>query len=221
MCKGEKFMNKKIVVSILIFILLIVGLLIGFTFFGSKNDTNINNNENNGNSGSINDSTNNDTSNKMGTKVAVIYFSATGNTKKVASYINEEVNGTLIEIEASDSYTADDLNYNNSNSRCNIEHNDNKTRPGIKNKIDISSYDTIYLGYPIWWNDAPRIIYTFLDTYDLTNKRVILFATAASSSIENSMSNLKNYQKNVNFVTGKRLSVSKIEVSNWIKDLNS
>lgn len=164
---------------------------------------------------------NNDTDSKLENKVAIIYFSATGNTKEVASYIQEEVNGTLIEIEAQNSYTADDLNYNNSNSRCNMEHNDDKARPGIKNKIDISSYDTIYLGYPIWWNDAPRIIYTFLDTYDLTNKRVILFATSASSGIENSMSNLKNYQKNVNFVTGKRLSVSKTEVSNWFKDLNS
>ena len=213
-------MNKKIVTSVFIMILLVIGISICFSFFGNKKNNNTSNSVN-GNNSSKNDNTNHDTDSRLENKVAVIYFSATGNTKEVASYILEEVNGTLIEIEAQDSYTTDDINYNNSNSRCNIEHNDNEARPGIKNKIDISSYDTIYLGYPIWWNDAPRIIYTFLDTYDLTNKRVILFATSASSGIENSMNNLKNYQKNVNFVTGKRLSVSKTEVSNWIKELNS
>ena len=210
-------MNKKIVTSVVAVILLVVGISIYFVAFGNKKD----NSDVNNNNGNINDNTNNDVGSNKDNKVAVIYFSATGNTKEVAGYIQEEVNGTLIEIEAQDSYTTDDINYNNSNSRCNIEHNDNEARPSIKNKIDISSYDTIYLGYPIWWNDAPRIIYTFLDTYDLTNKRVILFATSASSGIENSMNNLKNYQKNVNFVTGKRLSVSKTEVSNWIKELNS
>lgn len=210
-------MNKKIVTSVVAVILLVVGISIYFVAFGNKKD----NSDVNNNNGNINDNTNNDVGSNKDNKVAVIYFSATGNTKEVAGYIQEEVNGTLIEIEAQDSYTTDDLNYNNSSSRCNMEHNDDNARPSIKNKIDISSYDTIYLGYPIWWNDAPRIIYTFLDTYDLTNKKVILFATSASSGIENSMSNLKNYQKNVNFVTGKRLSVSKTEVSNWIKELNS
>ena len=89
-------------------------------------------------------------------KTAIIYFSATGNTKKIANYIKEETSGDLIEIEPKEKYTSEDLDYND-DCRANKEQNDDKARPEIANNIDVDKYDTIYLGYPIWWGDVPKI----------------------------------------------------------------
>ena len=161
--------------------------------------------------------TNNDT--KTDKKIAVIYFSATGNTKEVAESIKDITGGELIEIIPLKEYTSADLNYNDSNTRATKEQNNPSSRPEIKNTINVD-YDVIYLGYPIWWGDVPHIILTFIDTYDLDGKTIIPFCTSGSSSIDNSLNTLKNYNKNINWVDGKRLTNNKKEIENWINSLN-
>ncbi len=153
-------------------------------------------------------------------KIAIVYFSATGTTKKVAGYIKELTAGDLIEIVPKDKYTDSDLNYNNSNSRTTQEQNDSSARPEISNNIDTDSYDVIFLGYPIWWGDAPRIILTFLDESNLSGKTVIPFCTSGSSGISTSVNYFKNNYKNVNWLDGKRLEPSQSEVKAWVNGLN-
>ncbi len=138
-------------------------------------------------------------------KSAVIYFSATGTTKKVAEQIAKESNSDIIEIIPSEEYKSEDLDYN-SDCRANKEQNDPSARPGIKNSIDISKYDVIYLGYPIWWGTNPKIILTLLDKYDFTGKVIFPFCTSGSSSIDKSIEDLKNYNPNLNIKDGKRFS---------------
>ena len=161
--------------------------------------------------------TNNDT--KTDKKIAVIYFSATGNTKEVAESIKDITGGELIEIIPLKEYTSADLNYNDSNTRATKEQKNPSSRPEIKNTITVD-YDVIYLGYPIWWGDVPHIILTFIDTYDLDGKTIIPFCTSGSSSIDNSLNTLKNYNININWVDGKRLTNNKKEIENWINSLN-
>lgn len=221
-------MNHKILISI--FVVILVGIIgVGSYFIVSKNnDTNtVNNNQssnvqNNGNSESeVSNEKKEEENMDQNKKIVIIYFSATGTTKIVAEYIQEETKGDLIEIVPQDKYTDSDLNYNNNNGRANIEQNDSKARPEIANKIDVSSYDTIYLGYPIWWGDVPKIILTFLDTYDLSGKTVIPFCTSHSSGISGSLNTLNNYNKNINWKDGKRFSSSsKNEVKNWVNGGN-
>ena len=152
-------------------------------------------------------------------KIAVVYFSATGTTETVAKYIEEATKGVIFEIVPSSKYTSDDLNYNNNNSRANREQNDDSARPEIANKINIDIYDTIYLGFPIWWGDVPKVILTFLDTYDLSGKTVIPFCTSGSTGISGSMNTLRNYNKNVNWKDGRRFTISsKEEINRWVKD---
>lgn len=163
-----------------------------------------------------NNVTNND---KSSIKTAVIYFSATNTTEEKAKCISDYINADLIRIEPKDEYTSDDLDYSNSNCRANIEQKDNNSRPIIKNNIDINDYDVIYLGYPIWWGDVPKIILNFLDTHDLSNKKVILFCTSGGSSIDKSMNTIKNYNENINVIDGKELNVTKKEIINWVNNL--
>ena len=151
---------------------------------------------------------------------AIVYFSATGNTEQVAQYIQEATNGTLIEIVPQEEYTDNDLNYGNEDSRTSREQNSNDARPAIANDIDVSSYDVIYLGYPIWWGDVPKIILTFLDEVDLSGKTVIPFCTSGGSGIESSMETLKNYNSSVHWIDGKRLSISKRDVVDWVNQLD-
>lgn len=198
-------MNNKILISIIVIVL--VGIIgTGSHFIVSKNNTNnvIQNHKN---------------YNNQDNKIAIIYFSATGTTKKVAEYIQEETKGDLIEIIPQEKYTNDDLNYNNNNSRANKEQNDSNARPEIANPIDINSYDIIYLGFPIWWGDVPKIILTFLDTYNLNGKTIIPFCTSHSSGISQSLNTLKNYNENVNWKDGKKFhSSAKEEINNWINE---
>ena len=137
----------------------------------------------------------------------VIYFSATGNTKEIAERIGKESNSDIIEIIPKEEYKPEDLDYN-SDCRANKEQNNPKARPEIKNTIDITKYDTIYLGYPIWWGTNPKIILTLLDTYDFTNKTIIPFCTSGSTGISGSVNDLRNYNSKLNIKDGKRFSTS-------------
>lgn len=155
-------------------------------------------------------------------KSLVLYFSATNNTEQVAKYISEITSSDILEIIPKDGYTNEDLDYNNNNSRANREQNDKNARPEISNNLDLENYDVIYLGYPIWWGEEPRIILTLLDNYNLENKTIILFCTSGGSGIELSVSNIRNYNDKLNVLDGKRFSPnsSKEEVITWINSLN-
>lgn len=155
-------------------------------------------------------------------KSLVLYFSATNNTEQIAKYISEITSSDILEIIPKDGYTNEDLDYNNNNSRANREQNDKNARPEISNKLDLENYDIIYLGYPIWWGEEPRIILTLLDNYNLENKTIIPFCTSGGSGIELSVSNIRNYNDKLNVLDGKRFSSnsSKEEVITWINSLN-
>ena len=176
-------MKRKIIISL--FILLSVCLITGC---GKNNESNKNNHEVKDNSKSV-----------------VLYFSATGTTKKIAERIAKESNSDIIEIIPKEEYKEEDLDYNN-DCRANREQNDSKARPEIKNKIDITKYDIIYLGYPIWWGTNPKIILTLLDSYDFTNKTIIPFCTSGSTGISGSVNDLRNYNNKLNIKDGKRFS---------------
>lgn len=152
-------------------------------------------------------------------KIAVVYFSVTGNTETVADYIKDEVGADVFEIVPKQEYVDADLQYNDRNTRATREQDDKNARPEIKSDINITEYDTIFLGYPIWWGDCPRIIQTFIETGKLNGKSVIPFCTSGSSGISGSEGTLKTY-KDVNWLAGKRLTTSKDEVVNWVKSLN-
>ena len=179
-------------------------------------------NENNTNSSILNNIQNqnetktNETSEK---KVAVVYFSATGTTKIVAEYIRAEVNGDIFEIVPKQKYSSSDLNWNDNSSRSTKEQNDKSARPEIQNNIDVSSYDVIFIGYPIWWGDTPRIIQTFMESHELSGKTMIPFCTSGGTGISTSENTLKSYS-GINWISGKRLGTSKNDVTSWVKSLN-
>lgn len=157
------------------------------------------------------------------TKILVAYFSCTGTTEKVAEKIADKTNGTLYKIVPQTPYTSEDLNYGNPNSRTSIEQNDENFRTEMAGKIEnFEDFDVIFIGYPIWWGKAPKIIYTFLEEYDFGGKTVIPFCTSGSSGIDSSIPPLKAITPNATFSDGKRFSsrVSDEDIVKWINDLN-
>lgn len=208
-------MNKKVMALIGAVVIIVAAL--GIWFMGSKERKEFANSANTTENKQEIFKDNNEDSEE---NIAIIYFSAAGTTKKVAGYIKDATGGDLIEIEPQDKYTDADLNYNNNNSRSTKEQNDESARPEIKNNIKTDNYDIIFLGYPIWWGDAPRIILTFLDGHNLDGKTVIPFCTSGGSGISTSVSYFKSHYKKVNFEEGKRLSPSSSEVKKWVNDLN-
>ena len=176
----------------------------------------VNSNTANANTQNQNETREDETTDK---KVAVVYFSATGTTKKVAEYIKDETNADIFEIIPKQKYSDDDLNWNDSSSRSTKEQNDKNARPEIANDIDVSNYDVIFIGYPIWWGDTPRIIQTFIENNDLEGKTMIPFCTSGGSGISGSENTLKSYS-GINWISGKRLTTSQSEVVNWVKSLN-
>ena len=141
-----------------------------------------------------------------GTRVAVIYFSCTGNTRTAAERIRDLTGADLIELVPEQPYTSQDLDYNDESCRANQEQKDPAARPRIAGQpLDLSQYGTIYLGYPIWQGTAPRIINTFLDSYDLTGKTIRPFCTSGSSGIETSVADIRAAVPEVNVTAGLRV----------------
>ena len=211
-------MHKKFIIPIIIALVVAIAAGVGVWWL-------INNNKKSETGGNMEQQNTIEKSNETtnNPKTAVVYFSATGTTEKIAEYIKNVSGGDIFEIEPEEPYTDADLNYNTDNSRANNEQNDANARPEIANTIDIDSYDTIFLGYPIWWGDAPKIILTFLDEADLSGKTVIPFCTSGSTGISASESTLKNYVPDANWLSGRRFSsnASQSDVNNWVNSLNS
>ena len=180
-------MKKQIIISVLI-----IFTIFTITGCGTKKE----------NISSNSESSKNDNSNSL-----VLYFSATGTTKTIAEKIATQSNSDIIEIIPKEKYKSEDLNYN-SDCRANKEQQAPSARPEIENSIDITKYDTIYLGYPIWWGTNPKIILTLLDKYDFTGKTIIPFCTSGSTGISGSVRDLRNYNSNLTIKDGQRFSLS-------------
>ncbi len=150
-------------------------------------------------------------------KVLVAYVSMTGTTAKVAQTLANVTGGELYEIEPEKRYTNADLNWRNEQSRCYVEMHDLKFRPALKGKkTNIADYDTIYIGYPIWWNIAPTLLNTFIEAHNLKGKTVIPFATSGGSTIDNSVKELKKAYPDINWKEGKLLNgASEQTIREW------
>lgn len=155
-----------------------------------------------------------------GTKSLVVYFSCTGNTKAVAEKIAELTGSDLYEIVPEVPYTDDDLNYNNNNCRANKEMNDSSARPSIGSEaVDVSAYDTVFIGYPIWWGTMPRIINTFLDTYDLSGKTVMPFCTSGGSGVSKSVQDINSEEPDADVKEGLRAGgASDSSIVKWLDE---
>lgn len=152
--------------------------------------------------------------------ILVSYFSASGVTKGVAEKIANAVNGDLFEIEPVQKYTDEDLDWTNKQSRSTIEMNNRSFRLPILNKVsNINEYNTVIIGFPVWWYTAPTIINTFIEENNLEGKNVYVFVTSGGTGSEGSFRDLKNTYSNINFISSKRFrgNESKEEYINWIK----
>ena len=154
-------------------------------------------------------------------KPLVIYFSATGTTVRAARMIADVTGGTLCEIVPQQTYTSDDLDWNDKQSRSSVEMNNPDSRPAVKDtKIDFAAYDVIFIGYPIWWNQAPRIINTFIESHDLKGKTLVPFAMSGGSGINNSAEELKKTYPDLEWQKGKLLNGANCDVIRaWVSDL--
>lgn len=153
------------------------------------------------------------------TKTLIAYFSATGTTERVAKMIATTTGGELLKIQPKEPYTSADLDWNDKSSRCCRENDDPKARPAIvKSKKDLNAYDTVYLGFPCWWDAAPRIINTFIETYGLDGKKVIPFMTSGGSTIDNSEKLLREAYPKADWQKGKLLNeATQDDVDAWLK----
>lgn len=154
-------------------------------------------------------------------KALVVYFSATGTTARAAQMIADVADCALYEIVPQQVYTPDDLDWNDRTSRSSVEMNNADARPALKEpKADISDYDVVFIGYPIWWNQAPRIVNTFIESHNLKGKTLVPFATSGGSRIENSVKELKNAYPDLEWRDGKLLNgSSRNTVLNWVGEV--
>lgn len=158
-----------------------------------------------------------------GGRALVVYFSCTNTTKGIADRIVEVTDAATWRINPEVAYTSEDLNYNNSSSRANREQNDPSARPAIKGKCEnLADYNVVFLGYPIWWGKAPKVIFTFLESHNLAGKTIIPFCTSHSSGIGSSDTDLHSMAAGAEWKQGRRFSgnESKETIEKWIESMN-
>ncbi len=156
-------------------------------------------------------------------KILVAYFSASGETKKLAKTIAGVTGGDLFEIAPQVPYTAADLDWMDAGSRSTVEMKDKKSRPAIAGQVqDMGQYETVFVGFPIWWYQAPRIIETFLESYDFSGKKVVPFATSGGSGLGKTEDILKAVCPGAQWLPGKRLrsGESAGAVQGWVDKLD-
>ena len=149
--------------------------------------------------------------------VLVAYFSASGVTKNVAEKIANENGYDLFEIKPVEPYTAADLDYMDKQSRSTIEMNDKSFRPPIAETCDVSGYDTVVIGFPVWWYTAPTIINTFLESVDLSGKTIKAFCTSGGTGIDGCVSDLQDSYPELNFSKGMRFMGNVSAAKEWIE----
>ena len=155
-------------------------------------------------------------------KVLVAYFSVTHTTENIAKEIANIAGADLYEIVPEQPYTDEDIDYNDDNSRCTVENNDSSARPAISGKIDnLDQYDIVFIGYPIWWGKAPKIMNTFVESYNFEGKIIVPFCTSASSGIGSSADNLVKSTDGATWKDGQRFSSNATmdDIASWINDL--
>ena len=154
----------------------------------------------------------------MSNKTLVAYFSATGTTARAARRLAEAVGADIYEIRPAVPYTRADLNWSDSKSRSALEAHDAACRPAIAGEpVDLSGYATVFVGFPIWWYTAPRIIQSFLESHDFAGKRVVPFATSGGSGIEKAERSLKSHCPQANWKKGKLLN--HMDAAAWTKSV--
>ena len=154
-------------------------------------------------------------------RALVAYFSASGVTAKMAEKLSAAIGADLFEIKPETPYTQADLNWQDKNSRSTIEMEDRNSRPAISSKIeDMTVYDVVFIGFPVWWYREPSIIDTFMENYDFTGKTVIPFATSGMSPIGDSGKNMGEIAKGAKVVEGRRFpnSITAEELRNWASE---
>ncbi len=156
-------------------------------------------------------------------KILIAYFSASGVTKRAARKLADAIGADIFEIEPQKPYTNADLNWNNSSSRSSVEMNDPAFRPAILKTVkNPQDYDTLLVGFPVWWYKAPTIINTFLESADFSGKKIALFCTSGSSGVEGCEQDLKKtYGSKYVWKDGKRLTGRESDSSliAWVKSL--
>jgi len=140
-------------------------------------------------------------------KTLVAYFSATGNTAYTARMLAQIMDADIMAIKPEQKYTAADLDWQNPKSRSSVEMNNPSSRPAIiDGEVDLSDYDTVCIGFPVWWYVAPHVVNTFIEKNDFTGKKVILFATSGGSEITKALDTMRAQYPKMNIVGGKMLN---------------
>ena len=214
----------------LLSLLLMIAMCVSLAACGNDNNSEekktaaVTNIENKDDTQVVEDDSHTDTGseNEMSTQrnTIVVYFSATGNTQSIAESIANGLSADIYEIVPKNTYSDADLDYNDNNSRSTLEMNDVSARPEILGTIgNFEQYDTVFLGYPIWWGEAPRIMDTFVESYDFTGKTIIPFCTSASSGIGSSADTLEELAGTGNWMNGQRFNESESadKVLEWAK----
>lgn len=187
----------------------------------NENEEILNNNTNNEVAQNNTDNNVNDNTETESKKALVVYFSQSGNTEKVANFIKDATDADLVQLETVKAYPTD---YNELLDYAQNEQRQN-ARPELKTKINnIDEYDVIFLGYPNWWADMPMPIYTFLEEYDLSGKTIAPFVTSGGSGFSNTLSEIRNKQKNATVteglsISGSQAGSSQSSVNNWVKKI--
>lgn len=224
-------MNKNLIIGIVVVLVVVLLGVGGYVLLSGNNDegknnANDNNNINNDNNTS-NDNQNNDNGNQDvdGSNVLVVYFSAQGHTESVAEQIAENLGADLFEIVPVDEYTSSDLNWTDEDSRVSLEHDDESLRDVelVSTTVDNwDNYDTIIIGYPIWWGIAAWPVDTFVSANDFSGKTVIPFCTSSSSGLGQSGDLLEELAGTGNWLSGHRFSSnpSSSDISSWTDSLD-
>ena len=158
----------------------------------------------------------------MGKRILVAYFSATGSTQAVAERLARAIDADIKEIVPAEPYTAADVDWRDPNSRSSVEHKHREMRPALAAPIDITPYDVVFVGYPLWWETAPRVVRTFLESEDWSGKTIVTFATSGSSIRGADGVQLQDSAPAAHWVAGRRLAanVKESELAKWVAGLH-
>lgn len=155
-------------------------------------------------------------------KILVAYFSATGETARLAKNIAAATGGEIFEIKPVEPYSHEDLNWHDKRSRSSVEMADKRSRPPVANRVgDMASYKLLFIGFPIWWYEAPHIIYSFLENYNLAGKTIVPFATSEGSGIAQAQEVMQRCCPRTRFLPGRRLDswATYSDIKDWLVNI--